>query len=434
LIEPRRLLSASIVNNTLVVTEGDGDDTVDVELLGSFTQVTENGQQSGFDSTTFDGISVDGGGGNDNLTVFENTGPSRAATTVHGGDGNDTLDIDREFTNEESGGDAFYFGDAGDDTFTFLRVLTNRFFSGGPGIDSVSYGIFSTVGGISVTLDDQTNDGPHGADNVHSDVEQITGTIWDDTLVGTDGGQTLDGGAGDDSLDGGGGADSLAGDDGNDTLVGSAADGDTLDGGSGTNTPVDPHQPPPTTPPPTTPPPTQPPPTEPPPTEPPPTQPPQEAQPTWHLTKGGSLRVDGTDNADKMIIQPLAGDPSMLSITFNNQSAGTVSIDKVLSVRIDGKAGSDRLVLTLPGDRTSMPIRIYGGAGNDTIHGSGGNDRIYGGDGNDWIAGNEGSDVIYGEAGADRIFGGDDRDFLFGGPGTDHLRGEGGRDAVRENQ
>src|SRR4029078_5615026 len=36
---------------------------------------------------------------------------------------------------------------------------------------------------VHVTLDDQSGDGFFGADNVHSDIEQISGTLNGDTLI-----------------------------------------------------------------------------------------------------------------------------------------------------------------------------------------------------------------------------------------------------------
>jgi Ca2+-binding RTX toxin-like protein len=233
-IERRRLLSASInsTSNLLEVSGTAEADLIRVVVLDGFTRVSVNDEpEQMFDSTKFQAVSIAGEGGDDDLSLFDAAGGVHAPPTVHGGAGDDVIAIDRDAGSSESGGDAYYFGGAGDDTFTFLRILTNRIFKGGSGIDSVSYGGFSTVGGIQVKLDGLRNDGPNGADNIGRDVEVVTGTVWNDTLVGNGGDQTLRGNVGDDWLDGAGGRDFLGGDAGDDTLVGSGDD--TLVGGEG---------------------------------------------------------------------------------------------------------------------------------------------------------------------------------------------------------
>ena len=62
--------------------------------------------------------------------------------------------------------------------------------------------------------------------------ENITGSFFDDTLMGNGVGNVLSGLGGDDTLTGAGGDDFLFGDDGNDTLLGGAGD-DELEGGLG---------------------------------------------------------------------------------------------------------------------------------------------------------------------------------------------------------
>ncbi len=66
-------------------------------------------------------------------------------------------------------------------------------------------------------------------------IENLTGTSFDDTLIGDDGANVLDGVDGDDVLKGGAGADTLLGGLGDDLLTGGGG-GDSLDGGEGTDT------------------------------------------------------------------------------------------------------------------------------------------------------------------------------------------------------
>jgi Ca2+-binding RTX toxin-like protein len=353
-------------------------------------------------------VYIDGGPGNDDLSIFEIV--STTSPTIHGGNGNDTLsvDIQGDEIGPTSGGNAYYFGDAGNDTLNMDRSFANRDFNGGTGIDTIDYRGFTTAGGLSITLDNQPGDGPDGFDNVHSDVEIVYGSIWNDTIVGDGKNETLIGGPGDDSLVGNGGNDSLDGGVGNDTLVGGAG-ADTLVGGDGTDslvsdsadTIVDNSV-----------------------SSPPPIQ----STPQMSLIDG-ILRVNGTSGDDQILLSLRASNTNMLEVSLN----GTLSsfrVKDVSSIIVDAGDGND----TIKFDETNGPIsissKLYGDAGDDTIMGGSGKDRIYGGDGNDWISGGAGNDVIYGEAGDDRLFGGDGHDYIVGGAGTNVIRGEEGVDQI----
>lgn len=86
---------------------------------------------------------------------------------------------------------------------------------GGPGEDFVVY--FDRARDLTITLDDQANDGETGeGDNLLGSIDlifgglandSITGREGNETLIGDEGNDLLDGGAGEDTLDGGGGAD-----------------------------------------------------------------------------------------------------------------------------------------------------------------------------------------------------------------------------------
>jgi Ca2+-binding RTX toxin-like protein len=102
---------------------------------------------------------------------------------------------------------------------------------GGPGFDSTGYADQSAR--VEVSLNDAPGDGLAGeGDNVHSDVEQVTGGSAGDLLVGGPGAERLVGGPGDDTIDGGGGSDFLRGAAGADTILG--RDGAVDDIGCGT--------------------------------------------------------------------------------------------------------------------------------------------------------------------------------------------------------
>jgi hypothetical protein len=100
--------------------------------------------------------------------------------------------------------------------------------SGGSGIDTVEYGAgFGCSAAVTVTLDNQANDGTSGQhDNVKSDVENVIGGPDEDELFGsTSGFQSLVGGAADDLL---------VGEPASSDCSGGSACEDRLKGGTGT--------------------------------------------------------------------------------------------------------------------------------------------------------------------------------------------------------
>jgi hypothetical protein len=137
--------------------------------------------------------------------------------TLSGGLGNDSID-----------------GGIGGDTFKALNVRDGADdFVGGAGEDTANYSALpASAGGVIVDPDNNPDDGANDGDNIHSDVEKVTGSSGADVI--DDGGQvvrnvfkggggndsinTVDG-VGNDKIDGGGGTgDSCTGDAG-DTIV-----------------------------------------------------------------------------------------------------------------------------------------------------------------------------------------------------------------------
>lgn len=426
---------------------GDGADTLDLSastedlgidqqqiatstgtyFYGGFEKLLSGSGNDNIDIFTFnisDDVSasplryIDGGAGNDTIVYFDGAPDHSIAPTVHGGAGDDTLSVDRDGgeingTTPHSAGPAYYFGDDGNDSLIMQRTFANRDFQGGAGIDTVDYSEFSTVGGILVTLDDKTGDGPRGFDNVHSDVEVVIGTQWNDTLIGSNHSETLDGSTGNDSIVGNGGNDSIIGDEGDDTILGGAGDDtllgnngndsiiggdgtDVMNGGAGINVVLEdlPQSPPPA-----------------------PVSP-------FALT-GGIFSVHGTSGDDQIIVRLKSGDAGKIEAVLGS-TVQAFTIAGITSIFVDAGTGNDRIDLST----ISIASKIYARAGNDVIFGSKASDRVYGGDGNDWIGGSSGNDILYGEAGNDRIFGGDGRDYIDSGAGLDVVRGDLGIDRL----
>jgi Ca2+-binding RTX toxin-like protein len=115
---------------------------------------------------------------------------------------------------------------SGDDTFVSGNGADN--FQGGPGADTVSYAFSSA--GVSADLAAATGTGQ--GNDVLADVQNITGSAFNDTLTGNSLDNTIIGGAGADVIDAAAGNDTETGGTGDDTFnQGAAANGnDVIDG------------------------------------------------------------------------------------------------------------------------------------------------------------------------------------------------------------
>ena len=153
-----------------------------------------------------DNDKMDGGAGDDRM--WGNSGND----VMNGGDGNDYLSGGK--------GDDVLAGGAGDDVV--LGNSGNDKLVGGEGSDSYDGGAgFDTLDysgssrGVNVNLNDHISVGM-GLDKIKG-VEAVTGSKFNDTLVGDKNANVFTGGAGDDSFRGRGGADILTGGAGKDT-------------------------------------------------------------------------------------------------------------------------------------------------------------------------------------------------------------------------
>lgn len=178
-------------------------------------------------SQTGSSTEIQGDGGNDSIIG----GPG--ADFITGNDGNDTIVAGAGDDSIESdrGADSIDAGAGDDRVDTSFDDASSDTIRGGPGTDLVTYA--RAPAAVTVTLDDVANDGHSGEnDNVASDVEDVVGTAYADTLVGNAAANQFEGGEGNDTLTGFAGSDGLSGGRGNDTING-GRDLDTLDGGFG---------------------------------------------------------------------------------------------------------------------------------------------------------------------------------------------------------
>ncbi|MDB5440395.1 MAG: hypothetical protein JWM33_2822 [Caulobacteraceae bacterium] len=142
--------------------------------------------------------------------VFVNLSLSSAQNT--GGAGVDVLSSFENLT-----GSAFDDSLAGDGGANVIEGgAGNDLLNGGAGLDTASYA--SAAAGVSVSLALTTAQNTIGAGtDTLSGLESLTGSAFNDTLIGDSGANVLSGGAGDDLLQGGAGNDSLSGEAGTDT-------------------------------------------------------------------------------------------------------------------------------------------------------------------------------------------------------------------------
>ncbi|MES2606797.1 MAG: calcium-binding protein, partial [Pseudomonadota bacterium] len=354
--------------------------------------------------------SLDGGGGTDML----NGGSGN--DTMIGGDGNDTyfvdnsMDIVIEIDATTAGGidsvtssiGSFVLGPnveegviastgAADMSGNELNnKITagkgNNVIDGGVGIDTVNYGA-SSVSGLTIDLSVTTaqNTGGSGTDTL-TNIENVTGSQYADSLTGTagnnqltanPGNDTLDGAAGDDVLDGGDGNDSLTGGTGNDRFNFSRA----LNPGTNLDVITD--------------------------------------------------FVSGTDRISLFnhVFTSLNVSGELSSVNFHVGTAAADSNDfiiynpatGILYYDEDGSLGGHTKqafavlapvnsvipALTVGDFEINVQLQFtIGGTTSDNIVGTAGNDAIIAAEGDDTLSGGEGNDVLTGGSGSDNINGG----------------------------
>ena len=437
-----------------VINGGDGADIIDgrggVDIVSYL--FSESGVTIRLDVLDADGFASSNEGGaavGDRLRNIENIYASDEDDYLVGNDGDNTI--------WALNGDDYIEGSQGADTL-----------DGGEGDDRASY-ILSASGvvvGLSVsttfkiTMDDEgylvghsnTTPGGDAKGDRLKNIERLTGSGFDDTLLGSDEDNNIRGKNGDDTIHGLGGDDWLVGGAGADWILG----GDGVDGASYYDS--------------------------------------DEGVSVSLEVKDGALfstgHTGGHAEGDQLQhIEKLEGSPHADNLTGDNEDnallgrAGNDVLkglggDDVLAGNegadiIDGGDGDDDadyylssegVIIDLggktdkdgyitghsggyaEGDRLKGIENIYGSklgdnitgddgentivgrAGDDTLSGGGDDDRIYGNDGDDIIRGGTNEDRLFGGDGDDTIYGGSNDDVIFGGAGNDTLIGDGGHD------
>src|SRR5262245_20876919 len=146
-------------------------------------------------------VNIEGVIGSNNNDVI--TGRIGVDDTLIGAGGNDIL--------LGQGGKDTLIGGVGNDLL--IAVSGNIRFEGGDGIDTVSYthGTLDINSGITADLDNPSRNTGIAAGHAYDGVENLLGSVLNDSLVGNDRDNVIMGGLGDDVLIGGAGADVLNG-------------------------------------------------------------------------------------------------------------------------------------------------------------------------------------------------------------------------------
>ena len=431
---------ANLGANTVQDGDGGTDTVTNVEeLIGSdFDDELTGGAQG---DALFGGLGFDileGGGGDDDL---QGGGDD---DTLIGGAGDDMLDggAGDDVADYSGAGGAITVdltmntvqdGEGGTDTLvgnTVERIIGSSFndvfisisggdFDGGDGFDTLDL-----TGLMAATNVDVANGVimVGGQTLRFTNIEELRGSIFGDTLTGDDGGNSLTGGDGGDTLQGELGADTLDGDAGDDMLLG-GADNDTLNGGDGADT----------------------------------------------LVGGsGDDMIDGGDGDDTIIVDEGDGSDTIVGGTgqdeaqinaddglgdqFNLSAVGPsaifarqnltpfqLDIRETETLQVNAFAGADILQAGMLAGTGVTQVDFNGGDGDDTLDASGsdvdfvadggdGDDELSSGSGADTLNGGVGADMLDGGGGDDMLSGGDDDDILEGGAGDDTLDGGAGFD------
>lgn len=309
---------------------------------------------------------------------------------ITGSDWNDTLVGDAS-ANVVAGG-------AGDDVLEGLGGADTL--DGGSGSNTASYAHAADAGGgvgVDASLDAPAGNTGDAAGDTYTNIQNLRGSAYNDTLTGDAGDNILDGGAGNDQLVGGGGVDQLIGGDGDDllsddlagaaqlyggggddvlTLTGRDATVDALDGGAGTDTlVVD-----------------------------------IAGSSLWTFNmgvaatqSGGTLQFNsGTSFATFSNIENITVTGSNRLYVYLNNADNVITGGSSLTDQVDFRYAAAGVNVNLA---TGV---VTGGSGNDTLYnieyiygGSYYNDVLVGNNENNWIRGATGNDIIDGGAGID---------------------------------
>ncbi|WP_076342752.1 Calx-beta domain-containing protein [Brachymonas chironomi] len=361
------------------------------------------------------------GAGVDTLRNFENLTGSRYNDKLTGNASDNILrgESGHDVLTGGAGND-YLLGGYGNDILN--GGVGNDLMDGGAGTDTAHYSSATTGVNVSLALTGSQDTKGAGTDTLRN-IENITGSRYNDRLTGNTADNLLRGESGNDTLVGGAGNDTLLGGYGNDTLNGGAGN-DYLDGSVGTDTAY-------------------------------------YATATSAVTV--SLALTGAQDTKGAGMDTLRNIENITGSRYHDKLTGNAGNNL-----LRGESGNDTLVGGAGNDI------LWGGYGNDILNGGVGNDILDGGAGidtayyasstaavtvnltlttaqdtlgagtdtlrnmenitgsrhNDSLTGDAGDNTLRGESGNDILNGGGGNDLLSGGYGNDQLIGGAGSDVL----
>ena len=155
--------------------------------------------------------------------------------------------------------------------------------------------------------------------------------------------------------------------------------------------------------------------------------PPKHAKFKHPKLRNGVLTITGTKASEKIALRLKTGDPGILEIDVGDDGSADFSFARnaITKIALDARAGKDvvRIDESNGAFTDSIPTRLAGGSGADTISGGKGAETLIGGAGNDSIDGNGGNDVA-------QLGAGDDTFVWDPGDGSDTVEGQTGTDTM----
>ena len=356
----------------------DGNTVLYVDQFVSF----ENATGSEFDDLLQGDAGANllsGLGGDDNLQGRDGDDiidGGAGADILNGGNGMDTASYVSAIAGVTAimGDASLNTGDAAGDSYIDIENITGSDFDdilggdananiidGGDGVDIASYA-YASAAIVFDGLGLVTASGDITADTLLN-IEGIGGSAFDDRLFGANDTSIFYGGAGNDRLFGRNGDDELYGEDGSDIILG-GRDNDLIDGGAGND--------------------------------------------QLRGNEGDDM-IFGGDGND--VLAGGAGADIMdggtgidrVEYTYGTNAGVTASLgDSSINT---GDAAGDTYVNIENLYGTTFNDVLHGDAGNNRIDGRLGDDMLFGGDGNDYLIGGAGNDVMNGEGGNDLLLG-----------------------------
>jgi len=351
---------------------------------------------------------LDGGTGVDQASYLDSSAGVNVDLTAGTGTGGDAQGdtlvnienlVGSSFNDTLTGnaGANYLQGGAGDDLLT--GGAGADYLDGGTGTDTANYSTSNAA--VNVNLAAGTASGGHAAGDVLVAIENLTGSVFNDTLTGDGGANVLKGYYGNDVLAGGAGNDILAG----------GAGADSIDGGNGIDTAYYSTS-----------------------------SAAVNVNLATNVNTGGEAQGDSLVNVENVFgsafNDTLTGDFHDNTLygwlgndTLRGGSGNDVLVGGAGADVLDGGVGLDTADYTQSSAGVNVNLATGIGSGGDaqgdTLTGI---EAVIGSKFDDTLTGGSGTDYLRGGAGNDTLIGGAGSDDLRGGAGADHIDGGAGND------